>query len=241
MATDRLRIIVDEVLVTIKQTFDDKIVSQAQAAQWVIFVGNRLLSQHISKRDSGQFLNIFVDVPVSVATTSSNPNIVKGRKYVELPANIFDFNMDSGVEYIAYYNPDENCSPEAYKKTIQRTSPSDLQWLNLNDLTKPSPKAPYWYRAGDYLYIVGIESVPVKFLEMGVYMTINPLEEIDIDQPFNFPQELLEVLKRQVVDLARFSFLFPGNDRSNDGDDTASDNSRPVGKTQSVNDPNAAQ
>jgi hypothetical protein len=68
---------------------------------------------------------------------------------------------------------------------------------------------------------------------MGVYMTISPLEKIDIDQPFNFPGELLHVLKRQVTDLARFSFLFGSNDRSNDGDNT--EEVKTVPKIQSVN------
>lgn len=241
MATDRLRVVVDEILVTIKQTFDDKIVTQAQAAYWTIIVANQILGQHNLKRDSGQFLSVFPAVPIQVASDNNTQNIVKGRKFIELPGSIFDFDKDGGVEYIAYYNPDENCEPEAYKKTIQRTSPNELQWLNLNDITKPSPKQPYWYRVGNYIYLVGIEAVPVKLAEIGLYLTIDPLEVIDIDKPFTFPQELLHVLKRQVVDLARFSFLFSG-DKTNDGSDTASDaSSKTIPKIASVNDPNLQQ
>lgn len=240
MATDRLRIIVDDIIVTIKQTFDDKVVPQSQVAYWTIIVANQLLAQHNLKRDSGQFLSVFPEVPIQVAKDNNTQNIVKGRKFIELPGSIFDFDKDGGVEYIAYYNPDENCAPELYKKTIQRTSPSDLQWLNLNEITKPSPKQPYWYRVGNIIYIVGIETIPVKLAEMGIYLTIDPLEEIDIDKPFFFPQELLHVLKRQVVDLARFSFLFP-SDKTNDGSDTASDTNKSIPKIVSVNDPNTQQ
>jgi hypothetical protein len=232
--TDRLRIIVDDILVTIKQTFDDKQVSQAQVAYWVILVGNQLLSQHNAKRDSGAFLASYAGVPVKKASVNSNPNIIKNRKYIELPANIFDYDRDGGVEYIAYYNPDENCAPEFARKTIQRTSPGELQWLNLDKHTKPSPKNPYWYRTGDIIYLVGIETVPVKEVEIGIYQTIDPLEKIDIDKPFYFPQELLHVLKRQVTDLARFSFLFQ-QDRSNDGNDEAVKQNIP--KIVSVNEP----
>jgi hypothetical protein len=236
MSADRLRIIVDEIAVTIKQTFDDKVVPRSQIAYWTIIVGNQLLGQHNIKRDSGAFLSIFTDIPVKTATKNVNPNLVKGRKYIELPGNIFDFDKDGGVEYIAYYNENENCDPEAYKKTIQRTSPGELQWLKLDRNTKPSPETPYWYRAGDFLYLVGIEAVPVKFAEFGLYMTIDPLEKIDLDKPFPFPQELLHVLKRQVTDLARFSFLFK-NDRDNDGDDTASNpqGNQTIPKVVSVN------
>lgn len=230
---DRLRIIVDEILVSIQQTFDDRKVSQAQVAYWVIVVGNQLLGQHNQKRDSGAFLTTYTGIPVQKQASSSNPNIVKNRKYIELPAGIFDFDRDGGVEYIAYYNNDEKCDPEFRHKTIQRTTPSDVQWLMLNEKTKPSPKNPYWYRTGEIIYLLGIEEVPIKEIEMGIYQTIDPLEKIDIDKPFPFPQELLHVLKRQVVDLARFSYLFPGTDRSNDGNDE--EQAKSIPKITSVN------
>lgn len=240
MATDRLRIIVDEILVTIKQTFDDKKVTQAQVAYWTIIVANQILGQHNQKRDSGQFLSVFPEVPIQIASNNNTQNIVKGRKFIELPGSIFDFDKDGGVEYVAYYNPDENCGPEFAKKTITRTSPGELQWLNLNEITKPSPKQPYWYRVGNYIYLVGVETVPIKFAEIGLYLTIDPLEKIDIDKPFFFPQELLNVLKRQVVDLARFSFLFP-SDRVNDGSDSTTERPASIPKVASVNDPNLQQ
>ena len=230
MATDRLRIVVDDILQTIKQTFDDRQVSQAQVAYWVILVGNQLLGQHNAKRDSGAFLAIYT-VPVIKPTVSSR-NVIKGRKYIELPGGIFDYDRDGGIEYIAYYNPDENCDPEYRHKTFQRTSPAEVQWLMQRKETKPSPKNPYFFRVDDIIPLLGIEAVPVKEVEIGIYQTIDPLEKIDIDQPFRFPQELLHVLKRQVTDLARFSFLFPA-DRSNDGDD--SDATKNVGKIVSVN------
>lgn len=237
---DKLKIIVDEVLTTIKQTFDDKDVTRAQVAYWVIIVGNQLLSQHIGKRDSGAFLTTFTNVPVKISNTSSNPNIVKGRKYVELPGFIFDFDKDEGVEYIAYYREDSDCDDELRKKTIERTTPGKLQWLELSVNTRPSPKNPYWYRTGNIIYLRGIESVPIKNVEMGIYMTIDPLEKIDIDKPFPFPQELMHVLKRQVTDLARFSFLFP-SDNDNDGDDSATEPSnKAIPKIVSVNDQNNA-
>lgn len=242
MATDRLRVIVDEILVTIKQTFDDKEVSKAQVAYWTILVGNQLLAQHIGKRDSGQFLNIFGKVPISMATQTTNPDIIKGRKYVELPGNIFDFDKDNGVEYIAYYVEDDpTCPPAFARRTIQRTSPSEAQWLYLNKYTEPSPKQPYWYRVNNLIYLLGLEKSTIKHLEMGIYMTINPVEKIDLDAPFRFPQELLQVLKRQVTDLARFSFLFP-QERSNDGDDTAAQaGTTNIPKIVSVNEQNQPQ
>lgn len=213
---DTLRVIVDEIRTSINQTFDDKIVSQAQVAFWIITVGNTLKGQHIVKRSSGQFLSIYPDVPVKVATDNSVQNLIKGRKYIELPAAIFDFDKDGGVEYIAYYDPNPNCKPQYAYKTLTRTTPNDVEWLYLGKHTKPSSENPYFWRAGDFFYFLGIESVPVKFMEIGIYQLIDPLEKIDIDAPFLFPAELLPVLKRQVTDLARYPFLFKSENK-NDG------------------------
>lgn len=237
---DTLRVIVDEIRTTIKQTFDDKIVSRAQVAHWVIIVGNQLLGQHNAKRDSGAFLNIYPDVPVQIANDNSKQNIIKGRKYIEIPATIFDYDRDGGIGYMSYYDPDENCRPEYRNRKIERSTPTQIRWLEKSIHTKPSAKSPYFWRAGDYFYIVGIESVPVKFIEVGVYQTIDPLEKIDLDAPFFFPQELLRVLKDQVTALARYSFLFP-SDRENTGNDEGGQQNKSIPKIVSVNDQNNTQ
>lgn len=204
---DKLKIIVDEIRTTIKQTFDDKVVSRAQVAYWVIIVGNKLLGQHNSKRNSGAFLNVYI-VPVKVSKTTQLPNLIKGRKYIELPAAIFDYDMDGGVEFISYYDDSSECKPEYRRKTFHRSSPSKSQWFELNDKTAPSPESPYFERRGDIFSLLGIESVPVKEIEVGIYQTISNLEKIDLNADFFFPQELLSQLKREVTDLARYSFPF---------------------------------
>lgn len=230
---DKLQIIVDEIRTTIKQTFDDKVVSRAQVAMWVIIVGNKMLGQHNVKRSSGAFLNVYI-VPVIEPKETMLPNIIKGRKYIELPAAIFDFDLDGGIDYMSYYDEDENCKPEYRNKTIQRTSPSELQWLELNDRTKPSAKSPYFERLGDIFRISGLEAVPVKEVEVGIYQTIDTLEKIDFEKEFFFPQELLSDLKRQVTDLARFSFLFK-SDQNNSGADETVNPQTQVPKILSVN------
>lgn len=240
MAADRLRIIVDEIHTTIKQTFDDQNITRAQVAYWVICVGNDLLSKHVGKRDSGQFLNIFPVVPIQIASQSSSIDIVKGRKYVELPKNIFDFDKDEGIEYIAYsYDEDPECQPEFTRKVITRTSPEKAAWLYQNEYTKPSPKNPYWYRVNNLIYFLGIEKVPIDNVEMGLFMTIDPLEKVDFDAPFRFPQELMPTLRRFVIEMARYSFFFP-QDRKNEGNDEGSPGAQ-IPKIVSVNDQNNAQ
>lgn len=236
MAEEKLRIIVDDILTTIKQTMDDKSVTRAQVAYWTIIVGNQLLGQHIAKRDSGAFLSTFTDVPVIIPQQNSNPDVVKNRKHVELPAAIFDYDIDGGIGYIAYESDGgPACPPRFTKQPFTRTTPRQAQWLYMNAYTKPSPKNPYWYRTGNKIYLLGLEQIVVKKVEMGIYMTIDPLQEIDIDKPFRFPAELLHILKRQVLDMARFSFFFP-KDRQNTGsDETMEEQSQGIPKVVSVN------
>lgn len=228
MTTDILRIHVDETLSTIKQTFADRSVSRAQVAYAYIVVGNKMLGQHIIKRDSGAFLTIFPDVPVLLDTKTN-------RKYVELPGLIFDFDKDDGIDYMAYESTGTKYElPRFTRKKILRTEPGQGEWLNLSPYTKPSAKEPYFYRSGNLLYFLGLEKVPVNFVEMGLYLTINPLQTIDIDAPFPFPMELLSDLKRQVIDLIKFSWFFP-SDREITGDDESQTGKPAFPKITSVN------
>lgn len=236
---DKLRILIDETLETIKQTFDDRNVSRAQVAYWYIVVGNQLLSQHIQKRDSGAFLSTFTGIPVVQVAASQNPDFVKARKFLRLPVDIFDFDKDNGIEYMTYTSPGGiECPPKFSEIKFHRTTPSEVELLNMHPHTKPSAKNPYWFRTGRNIYLLGVEKVPILNVEMGIYMTIDPVETIDIDLPFHFPSELLHVLKRQVLDLARYSFFFPSS-RKNEGDDAGDDNAgkQPIQKVQSVNQP----
>lgn len=230
---ERLRILIDDTLETIKQTFDDRNVSRAQVAYWYIIVGNQLLAQHVQKRDSGAFLSTFTDIPIVQVAANKNPDFVKARRFLRLPVDIFDFDKDNGVEYITYTSPGGlECPPKFSEIKFQRTTPSEAEFLNMHPQTKPSAKNPYWFRTGRNIYLLGVEKVNIKTVEMGIYMTIDPVEKIDIDLPFHFPPELLHVLKRQVLDLARFSFFFP-SERKNEGSD--SEDGKQIPKVQSVN------
>jgi hypothetical protein len=232
-----LRVHIDETLVTIKQTFDDKTVSKAQVAYWYIICANTLLGQHIAKRDSGAFLATYDNVPVLIAAASQNPNVIKDRKHIELPGFIFDYDKDGGVEYIAYTSDGGvGCPPRFTRTKIERTSPSESQWLYDNPNTTPSPKRPYWYRVGNLIYFLGLEKAVIKAVEIGIYQTIDPVTVIDIDKPLNFPHELMPQLKRQVVDLARYNYFFPA-ERQNTGNDETSNDKVAVPKIVSVNQP----
>jgi len=214
------RTVVDDLMEDFRQIFDDKRLQKTQVAHWVIMVGNRLLSQHIGKRDSGQYLHIYGNVPISVSQTTQNPNIIAKRKYIELPANIFDYNKDKGVEYVAYYDEDECGNP--IQRTFSRTTPSDLGRIQDSTYEKPTPENPFWYRAGDNMFLVGIECINPKAIEIGIYSTLRPITdpETELDAPVGLPEELLIQVKRQVLDLGRFVMMTP-EERTNDGDDSA--------------------
>lgn len=230
-----LRTVINDVLVSLKQTFDDKEITRAQVAYWIITVGNDLLGKHIVKRKHGLFLNTFPSVPIVISKENSAVNVVKNRKFVELPAQIFSFNKDGAVDYVAYESTGgENCPPRFTNVQFSRTTQSQSRWLYKSVNTMPSPSNPYFYLSGNIVYFLGIEKVDIKNVEMGLYTTINPVEKIDIDAPFPFPDELLSQVKRGVTDLARYSFFIPRVDIINDG--AATTEKAAIGKVQSVND-----
>lgn len=231
-----LRHIVDDIIVDLKQTFDDQKVNEVQVAYWTILVGNRLLSQHVEKRDSGAFLATYI-LPVAQFQSNTNPDQVKNRKYIKLPHAIFDYTMDGGIEFIAYYRDDSKpgCSPEFTRCSFTRTKQSEAEVLYYTKNEKPSPKNPYFYRVGDYLYFLGLECVNLEQVEIGIYQTIDPVTDINLDAPFDFPEELLIILKRQVLDLGRFSLLLP-EERINDGKNDLGGKQVPTNKITSVQD-----
>lgn len=239
MAVTPLRHIVDDIEVDLKQTLDDRTITKPQIAYYVLLIANRLKAQHIEKRDSGAFLSTYVDIPIVTETTSENPNKVKNRKHFLLPKCIYDYNEDRGIDYISY-SVDEDCEldvPRFTKIKFNRTTPSKSEILYYNGYTEPNPSNPYFYRIGDYIYLLGVEKVDVKKVEIGIYTTFDPVTTIKLDDPFDFPEELLAILKRQVLDLGRFSLLLP-QERINDGDDSIQNTEVPTQKLVSVNELN---
>lgn len=231
-----LRTIVNDISKDLKQTFDDKEVLDIQIAHWVIMIGNRIRSQHIAKRDSGAFLSVFPNVPVQMFTANAGRNQIKGRKYIEIPEVIYDYDKDGGIEYISYYveELEPGCPPPFTNQTFTRTTPSDVQRIYFSSYEKPNPKNPYFYRVGRYIYLLGVECVNVKNLEIGIYAALKPVTdpELQLDEPFDFPEETLYILKRQVIDLGRFVLLMP-QDKVNDG--TNEQVNVPANKLTSVN------
>jgi hypothetical protein len=235
--TTPLRVIVDDLATSFRQITDDKNVQKSQIAYWVVVFGNRLKMQHIGKRDSGQHLSIYANIPFQTFDTVNNPNEVPGRKYIELPTSIFDYDKDGGIEYMSYYMTEQKptCPPPFTNVTFSRTSPGDAKRLYMGPYEKPTPTNPYYYRVGSFLYTLGIECVNPDYAEIGIYSTLKPITaaDFDLDANFDFPEELLPQLIKQVLDLGRFVMMMPV-ERTNDGADSVQQNI-PTNKLVSVN------
>jgi hypothetical protein len=140
--------------------------------------------------------------------------IPTGRKYIELPASILDFDKDRGVDFISYdYTVETNPFTHV---VFTRTTMSEARRLYWTDEETPTPDNPYWYRANNpKIFLLGIECINVKFVEAGLIMSLSNMP-CSLDEEIPFPSELISVLQRQVLDLGRFILQIP-TDRTNDG------------------------
>ena len=236
-----LRYVVDDIAKDLKQTFKDKNILKGQIAYYVMIVANRIKSQHIKKISSGAYVHAFTDIPIEIEPIGSNPNDIAGRKRIVLPNATYDYHKDGGIDYLSFWDRDAvavDCiePPEFTNRTFTRTTPKESERLYYDKYERPSPRKPYFYRQGKYLYLLGIEKVDVETLEIGIYSTFDPLTQISLDDPFEFPEELLLILKRQVLDLGRFSLKMP-EDRADDGVDDTNAKGVSDQKLISVNDP----
>jgi hypothetical protein len=195
----------------LKQHYDDADISLTHVAYWCSVTANRLLSQHIEKRDSGAFVTMYDTIPVLIDTTT-------GYKYIELPHSIFDFNLDDGVEYLSYHYTFDDCLPPFTSVTFSRTSAAASKRLYWTEEEKPIPSNPYFYRIANRLYLLGLEAVSVTELEGAFYQTIDPYPTV-LNDDFPFPDELISVLNRYIFDLGRFVLQMP-RDITNDGTGT---------------------
>lgn len=218
----------NSVLQVIKQTSDDAY-SIDIIAYWCSVVANRLLQQHLKKqehdRKNGTYLSIYDNVPVTVSPISTPPDIVSGRKWIELPEILVELPDDGGIEYISYTFDTGCCKEPAWMvATFQRTKPSTAARLNMNPYEKPSPENPYFYVVGNKVYFLGTECVTMHDVEIGIYSTSMP-DPCNLDDPIKLPDHLVEIMLAQVTNMGRFLLAYP-KDRTNDGDGGNTDASK---------------
>jgi len=228
MSGATIRMVVYDLLGDLKQVYDDADLTPFKVYFWVMTFADRLRKQHIEKIDSGAYVERF-DVTTYIDTTT-------GRNYFTLPAAIYDFDQDGGIAFITYPPKWDLSLPMFSSVTFTRTTPGKAARLYFREDERPTPANPYFYRLNDRIYLLGVEEINLTSVEAGLKTTLDPNDlTVDIDLAFDFPQDLIPILKRQILDIGRFVLQIP-TDKINDGAAWESKNF-PIQKIASVNDP----
>lgn len=215
------RYVVYDLEKTFNAAFDDADFTFNQILYWVLVVANRMRVQQNAITNSDLFTSTFSSVPVYTDA--------KGRKYIDLPSQIMDLRNNAAVVYITYNVDTCKCEGPTFAQVwFAGTSLGAVQHLYLDEYTKPSTKNPYFYRVGDNvdglpvnrIYFVGLECINVLDVEIAIKTTLNPSTVCDIDAEIPLPDEMMQDLMMQVLQLGRFAMLMP-DESTNDGQDAA--------------------
>lgn len=213
------RYVVYDIEKSLKKTFDDADITLNQILYWVMVVANKIRVQHDAVANSDMFTSTFCPVPVLTDA--------KGRKYIDLPTSIMSLPNNAGVVYMSYNIDDECCKGVSFAQTFfQPINVGEVQHLYLDTYTTPSAKNPYFYRIGDKvngvdvnrLYLLGLECVDVAELEIAIKSTLDPSSICNLDDDLPVPDELIQDLIMEVLQLGRFVMMIP-EERENTGED----------------------
>lgn len=222
------RYVVYDVLETFKQTLDDSTIQPSQVFFWVNVVANRLAKLHADKHDTGLYETVFSNVSVNVDSS------LHDRKYIELPAKIFDLDNEKSVRYITYNLDSLDCceGPAFSQVFFQRTTSRKSHRLYMNPYEKPSSKNPYFYRVGDKLYFLGTECINLTSVEVSLFTSFETTisSDCDLDTEIALPDDLIQILIFEVRNLGRLSLLVP-KENVNEGEDKINQELRRRGLT----------
>jgi hypothetical protein len=213
------RYVVYDIEKSLKKTFDDADITLNQILYWVMVVANKIRAQHEGIAKSDLYTATFSEVSIEEDD--------KGRKYIDLPVQIMDLPNNAGVVYLTYNIETNCCSGPAFAQTFfQPANVGEVQHLYLDAYTTPSPKNPYFYRIGDKhngvdvnrLYLLGLECVDVTDLEIAVKSSLDPRKLCNLDDELPVPDEFIQDLIMEVLQLGRFVMMIP-EERENTGED----------------------
>jgi hypothetical protein len=140
-----------------------------------------------------------------------------------------DLPNNAGVIYITYNEDTCSCEGPAFAQIwFQPVNIGSVQNLYGDEYTRPSTKNPYFYRVGheidgvgvNRLYLLGIECAPVKDVEIAIRSSLDPKKLCNIDEDIPLPDEMIQDLMMQVLQLGRFIMLMP-KENVNEGTDNA--------------------
>ena len=96
----------------------------------------------------------------------------------------------------------------------------------MDKYTTPSAKNPYFYRVGgksngvdvNRVYLLGLECIDVSDLEIAIKSSLNPKDICSLDDELPVPDELIQDLITEVLQLGRFVMMIP-EELENTGED----------------------
>jgi hypothetical protein len=215
------RYVVYDIEKSLKKTFDDADITFNQILYWVMVVANKLRVQQTTVTNTDLFTSTYC--PIDVQEDN------KGRKYIDLPTQIMDLPNNAGVVYITYNVDTCSCNGPAFAQAY--FSPVNLgavQHLYLDEYTTPNPQNPYFYRIGgkvngedvNRIYLLGVECIDLTDIEIAVKSSLDPKSICDLDENLPIPDELVQDLITEVLQLGRFVMMMP-EERVNVGEDEA--------------------
>jgi len=199
--------------------FDDADFTLNQILYWTMAVANRMRVQQNSVTNSDLFTSTFSSIPVHVDGN--------GRPYIDLPVQIMDLSNLGGIVYVTYNVETCKCEGPSFAQVFfQGINLGSVQNLYLDEYTKPSVKNPYYYRIGhqvdgvgvNRLYLLGTECIKIETVEIALKSTLDPRNLCNLDDNIPIPDELIQDLMMQVLQLGRFVMLMP-KENINDGED----------------------
>lgn len=232
MAT--IRQLVSSVDIQLKQTGDDSTVPKNQLYLWATYFINKYISMKYQTIDSGAYMVIFPSVAVIKALTDTTPDIIAGEKYSLLPRPVFDFEHDSGI-YVSYKRSDYPDNVDlGYIGRFTRTTIAGARRLYYSKYEKPSVANPYWYRHGNYIGYLGIESINIPYVEMSLVTSFDPFTNHSIDAHLDILNEFGDDIHRDIFEMGRFALLMP-EDNINDAAWTGQPEQVPRSRATSIN------
>jgi hypothetical protein len=209
---------VNDILTSLKKTGDDRVITIAHVVYYIQVVANRLntLSARKKRGDQGKYKTVFAPVAVKLDSLGE-------RKYIDLPSGILGLDNEGGVDYLSYNQETCCCAgPPFADKVFNRTTPGVVNILTRNPYTKPSPSNPYFYRIGEKIFLLGLECISVKDVEICVLTALDPTTTCDLDDEIEIAPHLIQTLRAEVTNMLRGPLVLP-SDRVNDGNDSGAE------------------
>ncbi|MFI4962849.1 MAG: hypothetical protein ACHP6H_03225, partial [Legionellales bacterium] len=193
------RYLIFNILESLKSVFPDASINEAQVYFWIANVENLFKKRHLQQHTTGSYLTRFGAVNVLY----DGP-----RQYMELPAAIFDYDFEKGIEYISYTTA---LGTNPFTQTFfQMVQANEAYRLYYSQYERPTPKNPYAYRVGSRLYFLGTETVSLKQVECALYSAVDPrYTMVNIDSFSSLNPEQVHDVEKEVLNLARWSLSVP--------------------------------